>query len=77
MKALTGFEGTGRVLIIVGVAFLIFGGLLVFADKIPGIGRLPGDMVFRRGNFTFYFPLATSLILSLLLTVVLSLFFRR
>jgi hypothetical protein len=77
VKALTGFEGLGRVLVIVGVAFLIFGGLLVFADKIPGIGRLPGDMVFRKGNFTFYFPLATSLILSLLLTIVLSLFFRR
>jgi len=77
VKALTGFEGLGRLLIIAGVAFLIFGALLVLGGKIPGIGRLPGDIVFRRGNFTFYFPLATSLILSLVLTVILSLFSRR
>ena len=55
---------------------LTLGLVLTFAGKVPGLGRLPGDIVVRRGNFTFYFPLVTSLILSILLSVVLALFRR-
>lgn len=66
--------GLGRILIFVGLAIVVLGLLLTFSGKIPLIGRLPGDMVFRRGNFTFYFPLATSILLSILLTVILWLF---
>jgi len=66
----------GRILIFVGLGIVILGLLLTFSGKIPLIGRLPGDIVFRRGNFTFYFPLATSIVLSLLLTVLLWLFRR-
>ncbi|HAG07901.1 MAG TPA: DUF2905 domain-containing protein, partial [Peptococcaceae bacterium] len=43
----------------------------------PGIGRLPGDIVIRKGNFTFYFPLVTSIILSIVLTLLLNVLFRR
>ena len=68
--------GMGRVLIFIGLGIVVLGLLLTFAGKIPLIGRLPGDIVFRRGNFTFYFPLATSIILSILLTVILWLFRR-
>ncbi len=50
--------------------------LLTFAEKIPGLGRLPGDIVWRRGSFTFYFPLATCIIVSLVLTLLFR-FFRR
>lgn len=59
----------GVLLLLVGIALTTFGGL--------GLGRLPGDFVFRRGNATFYFPLMTSILLSLLLTFLMWLFFRR
>lgn len=66
----------GRLMIIAGVA-LIIGGLLVsFGDRLP-LGRLPGDIVWKRGNFTAYFPLATSILLSLLLTLLLWFFNRK
>jgi len=58
----------GKLLIALGGLIVLVGVVLVLFDRIPGVGRLPGDIVVRRGNFTFYFPLATSLILSLLLT---------
>ncbi|HLG58549.1 MAG TPA: DUF2905 domain-containing protein [Vicinamibacterales bacterium] len=64
----------GRTLVILGL--LIAGvGVLVLLG-LP-IGRLPGDFTIRRGNFTFYFPLATSIIASIVLTVILMLFGRR
>jgi hypothetical protein len=63
----------GRTLVFIGLAIAGLGLLLILG--IP-IGRLPGDIHVRRGNFSFYFPLATSIILSILLTLVLSLFRR-
>ncbi|MGH9462806.1 MAG: DUF2905 domain-containing protein [Vicinamibacteria bacterium] len=68
--------GTGRILIFIGLGIIVLGLVLTFAGRIPLLGRLPGDIVFRRGNFTFYFPLATSILLSLLLTLLLWLFRR-
>ena len=68
--------GLGRILIFIGLGIVVLGLLLTFSGKIPLIARLPGDIVFRRGNFTFYFPLATSILLSILLTVILWLFRR-
>ena len=65
-----------KILILVG-GLLLFGGLLLyFFDKLPFGGRLPGDIVVKRKNFTFYFPLATSILLSLVLTLVLWLISR-
>ena len=63
-----------RVLIVIGL--VIFGIGLLMAAGLP-IGRLPGDFTYRRGNFTFYFPLATSLLLSVVLTLILYFFGRR
>jgi hypothetical protein len=62
--------GLGRVLIVAGAVLVALGVLLTLAGKLPGVGRLPGDILYRRGNFTFYFPLATSILLSLLLTLI-------
>lgn len=71
----------GKILLGVGVVMVILGGLLLLASsvsgKVPWIGRLPGDIYIERGNFRFYFPLATSILLSIVLTVILSLFWRR
>lgn len=65
-----------KILMLVG-GLLLFGGLLLyFFDKLPFGGRLPGDIVVKRKNFTFYFPLATSILLSLVLTLVLWLISR-
>ena len=68
--------GLGRTLIIFGLLIAALGLLLTLAGKLPWLGRLPGDISIRRENFTFYFPLATSIILSLLLTLLLWLFRR-
>jgi len=69
-------SGLGRILIFIGVGIVALGLILTLVGRVPFLGRLPGDIVFRRGNFTLYFPLATSILLSLLLTVLLWLFRR-
>jgi len=61
----------GRMLIVMGLVLLVLGVLFSFGGRLFGLGRLPGDIVIRRGNFTFYFPLMTSILLSLGLTVLL------
>ena len=63
----------GKLLVVVGLVITAVGVLVMFG--LP-IGRLPGDITFRRGNVTFYFPLATSIIASILLTLLLSLLRR-
>jgi hypothetical protein len=70
-------QGLGRLLIGFGLVIVLVGVVLLVADRIPGLGRLPGDLVVRRGPVTFYFPLATGIILSVLLTILLNLFWRR
>lgn len=64
-------------LVLAGVLIAALGGLLILADRLPWIGRLPGDILIRKKNFTFYFPLATSIALSLLLTFLFWLLGRR
>ncbi|HXD95911.1 MAG TPA: DUF2905 domain-containing protein [Candidatus Acidoferrum sp.] len=67
----------GRALIVLGVVIAVLGLALVFFDRVPWIGRLPGDIHVQRGNWTFYFPLGTSILLSVILTLVLWLIGRR
>ena len=67
----------GKLLIGVGGLIVLMGAALVLADRVPGLGRLPGDIVVRRGNWTFYVPLATSLIVSILLTALFWFIGRR
>lgn len=62
----------GKMLILFGVVLIAMGLLLTFAEKIPGIGRLPGDIYIRKGNMTFYFPVVTSILVSLVLTLLLN-----
>ncbi|MGK7394786.1 MAG: DUF2905 domain-containing protein [Candidatus Cyclobacteriaceae bacterium M3_2C_046] len=61
---------TGKFLIIIGAIIIIIGLLLYFFDKIPFLGKLPGDILVKRKNFTFYFPLMTSIILSIILSLI-------
>ncbi len=68
----------GRMLIYAGIALVILGILLTFGERLPiRFGRLPGDIVLRGKNTTFYFPIVTCLILSLVLTLIGWLFSRR
>jgi hypothetical protein len=69
-------ESLGRVLVVLGGVLLALGLLLTFAGRIPWLGRLPGDIVYRRGGFTFYFPLATSILFSVLATLLVYLLRR-
>jgi thiosulfate reductase cytochrome b subunit len=67
----------GFMLIFFG-ALMVFGGIAVmYADKIPYLGRLPGDITIHGKNWSFHFPIVTGLILSIVLTIILNLFFRR
>lgn len=68
-------EPFGRALIGIGIVIIIVGAFMMLGGKF-GIGRLPGDIYINRGNFSFYFPLATSIIISIVLSVVFSLFRR-
>ncbi|HEV7735527.1 MAG TPA: DUF2905 domain-containing protein [Candidatus Binatia bacterium] len=70
-------DGLGRTLIVVGLLVVAIGVALVLAPRIPWLGRLPGDLVVQRERVTFYFPIATSIVVSIVLTVLLNLFFRR
>jgi hypothetical protein len=69
-----------RILVVAGLCLLVLGGLVALAGQVPflaRLGRLPGDITIRRGNFTLYAPIVTSIILSIVLTIVLNLIFRR
>jgi len=72
-----GIDSLGKMLILFGVILALLGGLLLLAGKIPFLGRLPGDIVIRREHWSFYFPLTTSIVISILLTLLFSLFSRR
>jgi membrane protein implicated in regulation of membrane protease activity len=66
----------GKILIVIGLILAAVGLLLMLGGKIPWIGRLPGDFLIKGKHFTFYFPLATSILVSIILSLILYLFFR-
>jgi len=68
--------GVGRMLMIAGGVLVVVGALLSLGGRVPGLGRLPGDIVIERENFRFYFPIATSIVISIILSL-LALAFRR
>ena len=65
-----GLGGLGRIMMLAGRLLFVLGLALSFLGR-TGIGRLPGDIVVERGNFTFYFPIVTSILLSLLVSWLL------
>jgi hypothetical protein len=70
-KILLGF---GALMVLLGLILIAAGNL---SGKVPWLGRLPGDIHIERGNWSFYFPLATCLVISIVLTLLFSLFGRR
>ena len=69
-------EGLGKTLIFIGIVLAVFGVIFLLGGKIPWLGRLPGDITIERERFTFYFPLATCLLVSVLISLVVYLFRR-
>ena len=67
----------GFVLVIIGTFLVVAGVAVMFIDKIPLVGRLPGDINIYGKEWSFHFPIITALILSVILTIILNLFFRR
>ena len=71
------FSAFGKILIFFGIIMIVVGGLFLFGSKIPFIGRLPGDIAIQKKNFSFYFPITTSIIVSIILSFLMWLFSRR
>jgi hypothetical protein len=72
-----GIQLIGKMLLLIGIIVAAIGGLIIIAGRISWIGRLPGDILIQKRNFTFYFPLATSILISLVLTLLFWLLGRR
>ena len=72
-----GFESTGKTLMVFGALLVLVGAAIYFGGKFTALGRLPGDIHIERENFSFHFPIVTSIVVSLVLTVILNLFFSR
>jgi hypothetical protein len=66
----------GRLLMLVGAAIVILGALLSFGPRLPWLARLPGDIVIERPNLRFYFPIATSIVISIILSLLAAVFRR-
>jgi Protein of unknown function (DUF2905) len=66
--------GLGRTLMLLGGLLLVVGALLSLGGRIPWFGRLPGDFIIERKNFSFYFPLMTSIVISVILSILMMLF---
>jgi len=69
-----GLGALGKLLILLGVFIILIGVFLLLGDRIPWLGRLPGDIIIKRERFTFYFPLATSILISVILTLLFTVF---
>lgn len=66
----------GKIIISLGITLVIIGMIITYGSKL-GLGRLPGDIFIKKGNVTFYFPILTCVIISIILTLIGNLFFRR
>jgi hypothetical protein len=64
----------GKMLIVVGIIFIIMGFAFLFGDRIPFLGRLPGDISIQKERFSFYFPITTCIIISIVLSILFAIF---
>jgi Protein of unknown function (DUF2905) len=69
------FSSLGKLLLLLAVVFGVIGLLLIIMGNVPFLGKLPGDLVIRRGGVTFFFPIVTSIVLSVVLTLLINLIF--
>lgn len=69
-------SGLGKMIFIAGIIIAIVGLIIMFFNKVPFIGKMPGDIIIKKDNFTFYFPIVTSILLSIILSLIIY-FLRR
>jgi uncharacterized membrane protein YkgB len=69
-----GLGALGKMLILLGIFIIILGILLLIGDKIPWLGKLPGDIIIKREKLSFYFPITTCILISIILTLLFTLF---
>ncbi len=67
----------GRIMVLTGAVILVVGLVLIFLEKVPFVGKLPGDILIKKENFSVYFPLTTCVLISILLSAISYLWFRK
>jgi len=70
-------ESLGRMILYIGVVLVLIGGFFILLGKVPWFGRLPGDIVYRREGFTIFIPITTMILVSLILTILMNIVWRR
>lgn len=70
-------SGLGKALVLLGILFTVVGALMLLAGRLPWVGRLPGDVHIQRDGWSFYVPITTSIVISVVLSLLLHLFGRR
>ena len=71
LRMFSPFPSIGKVLIILGAVIILIGIIILYANRIPYIGRLPGDIYIKKDSFVFYFPLTTCILISIILYIIL------
>jgi hypothetical protein len=70
------FEGIGKIITIVGVILVVLGLIFVFGERIPFLGKLPGDILIKKDGISFYFPVVTFLLVNVVLTIIINFILR-
>ena len=73
---MTELTGLGKILLIIGAIIIVIGLILVFSHHIPFLGKLPGDITIKRDGGSFYFPIVTCIIISIVLTIIINVILR-
>ena len=71
------FSNIGKIMILFGIIIICIGALMLVIDKIPYLGKLPGDIYIKKEKFSFFFPITTCIIISIILTIIFNLLTRR
>ncbi len=67
----------GKSIILIGIVLIVIGIIMTVAGKIPGVGKLPGDILIKKENFSFYFPLTTCILLSIIISAIMYFFSKK
>ena len=66
------FNNLGKILLFIGIGIVVIGGFILLVSKVPFMGKLPGDIIIKKENFSFYFPIISSIIASIVLTIIIN-----
>ncbi len=71
------FNSLGKIFVYIGILMLIIGGVILAGGRFLNLGRLPGDIFIQKGNFSFYFPVVTMVVVSIVLSTILNIFLKK